>query len=192
MRLRNRLALAAVTVIGAACSDGSSPMAHDDLTFDTPFFSTAPAPGMDVLARTVPLAQSVGVKMEIQAEDGGTLSLPSAGITVRIPEVAIDEDEYGEDVVVALEAFAGDRVAFEFHPHGIDFLEPVTIEIDVVDTEAEFLLNNPSAVSSFLAVYYLGDGSQGNVSATETFQVSFQNGKLVFETDHFSGYAIAF
>ena len=150
---------------------------------------------MDVLARTTPLAHAVANQKVIHPAHGGTISLPGAGIAIHIPAGAIAEDVYGAEVVIGMEAYAGDRVAFEFYPHGIQFNKPVTIRIDVTGTEAEFLETQhyPNGIlNNFLGVYYHGDGAAGNVDAVETFPVFYGNGKLVFQTDHFSGYAIAF
>jgi hypothetical protein len=176
--------------MAAACAENSGPVqAFEDGPEARPFFSTAPAPGMDVLGRTVPLANTLGVKAEFDEEDMW-LRLPAAGIAVFVPEGALDDDE-----VLGLLAHAGDRVAFEFYPHGITFDEPITIQIDVEGTEAEYLLkqNTPNGIlNDFLGVYYEGDGAAGGVDPTETFTVYYGNGKLVFQTTHFSGYALAF
>lgn len=192
MNWKKLLTLAGAALMAAACAENSGPVqAFEDGPETRPFFSTAPAPGMDVLARTVPLATSLSVKKEVERENNNWLRLPDAGIEIYIPKGALPKEEMG----LGMEAHAGDRVAFEFYPHGVTFKKPITIEIAVTGTEAEYLLanNTPNGIlNDYLGVYYEGDGSEGNVDPTETFVVYYGNGKLVFQTTHFSGYALAF
>jgi hypothetical protein len=191
MNWKKLLTLAGAALMAAACAENSGPVqAFEDGPEARPFFSTAPAPGMDVLGRTVPLAYDMGVKAEVDDDESTWLRLPAAGIEVYVPAGAVDDTEW-----IGLLAHAGDRVAFEFYPHGITFNTPITIKIEVEGTEAEYLLkqDTPNGIlNDFLGVYYEGDGSQGNVDAVETFPVYYGNGKLVFQTTHFSGYALAF
>ena len=188
---KSTLAALVASVAAFGCAENSGPVqAFEDGPDTRPFFSTPPAPGMDVLARTVPLATSMSVQKEVERENNAWLSLPDAGIEVYIPKGALPKEEMS----LGLEAHAGDRVAFEFYPHGITFNKPITIEIAVTGTEAEYLLanNTPNGIlNEYLGVYFEGDGSQGGVDPTETFTVYYGNGKLVFQTTHFSGYALA-
>ncbi len=197
MGKKTRLAflLALLGAAATACSDESHPARPGPQTapFEpVAFFDHAPAPGMDVLRRTVPLPHDVSETVRI-GPDGGRIKLFDAGIYVGIPPGALDEE-----IDITLTAFAGDRVAFEFAPHGTTFARALKIGLDVVNTEAEHLLyespcrNADQSLCDYLGVYYDGDGSVGGVTTLETFPVFLNSGgKLWFWTDHFSGYALA-
>ena len=174
-----------------ACGDTATTM--DPI--DTPepqlgaFFSTAPAPGMSVMKRTVPLSHDMSDSGEFEDEDGGWLRIPEAGIEVYIPKGALTREE----VDITLEALAGDNVAFEFSPHGLTFQKDIKIRVNVVDTEAEYLLgmglpNGP--INDMIGVYYELD-INGQAVPLENFQMYWNNGWLEFWTNPFSGYAIA-
>jgi hypothetical protein len=196
------VALAAGSLVMSACADQPGPAEpfDDGPQVQTPFFAYAPAPGMDILYRVEPLKMDVSVTGEIEVEDGGWLSLPKAGIKVYIPSDALSEELWGEDVQITLTALAGDYVAWEFAPHGMSFTKPVKIYVDKSMTQDPPTVRitwdgSRALLPDYLGVYYTGDGSQGGVVPEETFPVYYEKdwngGWLVFETEHFSGYAIA-
>ena len=185
------LALLASTVFAAACGDTDAPMGADttDLKPELQaFFSTAPAPGMSVLNRTVTLGQDYSDSGEFEDDESGWLRVPEAGIEVYIPEGALADEED-----ITLTALAGDAVAFEFAPHGLTFLKPIKVRVNVTDTEAEYMnglgLSN-GAINDAIGVYYEYDAN-GQAVPLENFQIYWNNGWLEFWTNHFSGYAIA-
>ena len=156
------------------------------------FFSTAPGPGMDVLGRTKTLEEDQSETKLVKNHSGEWLDVGNAGIKVYIPPGALGDDPDLE-MEITLFAPAGDRVVWEFAPHGLQFSEPLEIWIKTDDTEASFLKdqNTPSGLlDDFLGVYWK-PGIGGN-EVLETFPVYYDDGAyLIFETDHFSGYAIA-
>jgi hypothetical protein len=179
----------------AGCADvPTSPLADEfESIVQAPFFERAPAPGFDVLKRTLPLDTDVTVDAVI-GEQGGWIRLDQAGISVFFPKGALMSETH-----VSLTAFAGDRVAFEFAPHGLTFDRPVELRIDARVTEAVARLGTTQADETpvglapredFLGVYFEGKNRRG-VRALETFPVSQDENDLVFETVHFSGYACA-
>ncbi len=191
--LRSLIGLITVSGLAMACSDQSTPVGNE---FELPvvsFFDVAPGPGRDVLRRTVPLPHDMSDTREIENDKGGCLEVDQAGIEVCIPKGALPGGNNAE-IEITLTALAGDKVAFVFSPH-IEFTKPVEIEIDVEDTEAEYLMYNGTPdglLAGFVGVYYTGDGAVGGVTTEETFPVYFDEDELEFETDHFSGYAMAF
>ncbi|MGI9625536.1 MAG: hypothetical protein ACR2QM_01760 [Longimicrobiales bacterium] len=143
-------------------------------------------------------------KMEAKAAgkvgvSGGEVRLD--GISLTVPKGALDET-----TEITIMSRAGEDVAFEFGPHGLEFNVPVQVRIDLSALE-----NRNDIMRSAKMAYYSGlskDASRikiGSVSAVyhankggeiievlQTFDVFVIDGKyLEFETDHFSGYALA-
>ena len=71
------------------------------------------------LLRTTPLKASVTASATIGAL-GGVLAIPSAGITVIVPPLAVLSP-----TKMSVTALAGSSVAYEFAPHGIKFTVPL-------------------------------------------------------------------
>lgn len=178
----------------AGCADLPTSPIDDGVqsTIQAPFFERAPAPGFDVLKRPIPLENDVTVEAVI-GEQGGWIRLDQAGISVFFPKGALMSKTQ-----VSLTAFAGDRVAFEFAPHGLTFSRPIELRIDAQATNAAGRIATTPANESdglaprddFLGVYFEGKSRRG-VRALETFPVHQDENDLVFETVHFSGYACA-
>jgi hypothetical protein len=62
---------------------------------------------------------------------GGTLSLPNAGLTVVVPPLALLSP-----TTITATALAGSDIAYEFAPHGLQFLAPVVATQSLQGTEA--------------------------------------------------------
>ena len=126
--------LAVAIVIGlSACADQPSPF---DLEVAgpqvfAPFFSKQPAEGFTVLRRTKPLSRSVSVTETVGAK-GGKIKLKAAGVTLEIPAGALSAN-----TTISITAPAGNAVAFQFSPHGLQFGTPASIRLDVKGTTAE-------------------------------------------------------
>ena len=154
---------------------------------------------MDVLGRTVTLERDESVTKLVKNEAGEWLAVDNAGIKVYIPPGAlgayVDDLDNDIEIEITLTALAGDRVVFEFAPHGLKFLKPILIQIKTDDIEAAYLKeqNTPSGyLDDILGVSYVGEASSGTVTPKETFPVYYDDGAfLQFEIEHFSGYALA-
>jgi len=194
------MAAMALVLVAGACTDAPAPLepAATLEAPDAPFFRWAPAEGFGVLKRTRPLKKEEARSKWIGPE-GGTIRL-KAGLTLVIPEGALDRP-----VRITATARPGWNVAFEFAPHGLTFNEPVHLRVDTRNTSAAGLLGDddddewdddegedaPGApVAGFMGVYYGGDLSLGAVPL-ETLPVFLDGRFLVFQTVHFSGYAVA-
>lgn len=177
----NPLVLAVVIGL-AACADQQGPF---DLEVTgpevfAPFFSEQPADGFTVLRRTKPLSKSVSVTQTVGSK-GGEIKLKGAGLTLEIPKRAL-----GGNTAITITAPAGNVVAFTFSPHGLSFLTPASIVLDVKGTTAE----GASGSDAYAGIYFVGDIS-GGVQPLEVLQTSFDGKHIVFDIDHFSGYAVA-
>lgn len=180
------IALVCTSVLITACGDGSTILQTERPSALQPSFAEAGSE-LQLLKRTVPLTEQMSTAREIGPK-GGTLRLRKAGIVVKVPAGALDHK-----VHLRLIALPGDDVAFEFKPHGITFNKPLRLRIFVEDTEVGYLAdqNTPNGpIDGFLGVYWEGDLANGLVPL-ETFPVEYKDGRLIFETDHFSGYAMA-
>ena len=67
---------------------------------------------------------------------GGRIEIAEAGVALTVPAGALTEP-----VEITVRAPAGAEMAFEFEPHGLQFLTPATIEVRVHGTESEDLLD---------------------------------------------------
>ena len=205
------LALAA-GLAAAGCSDIRTPTeSPPDPIQPQPFFSYAPATGFDALRRHEPLLTDVSTSQVIGVE-GGEIVIPTAGVSLVVPALALSADTQ-----ITVTALAGDAVAFEFAPHGLQFLVPAAIRVRVEGTEAEDeledLLEDTSSghdrdddeedlddldsgsfvvpLNSFIGVYFEGDPSLGVVEPLERIDTFLQDGHIVFPIQHFSGYVTA-
>ena len=177
-------ALAASAVL-TGCTDQTLPLEPADAGS---FFTQAPAPGFDVLRRNAPLTAEVSSTGVIGPE-GGEIALLGAGITLIVPPGALSES-----VEITVHAPIGDAVAFQFAPHGLVFDLPASIQVDSRVTNADRFLDETerggSALDRIMGVYFSGDPEVG-VEPLENLDAYLQSGSIVFDIDHFSGYACA-
>lgn len=167
------------------CTDPTLPADHSAESF----FSRPPAPGFDATRRSVALPAPLSTSRAI-GPDGGEIRIAAAGVTFVVPAGALDQVT---DITVT--ALAGDALAFEFAPHGLEFARPASIRVDVAGTEAEHLLESGDRtvrrpLDRFLGVYFTGDEVSG-YEALENLGTYLLDGSIVFEIEHFSGYVCA-
>ena len=134
------------------------------------------------LQRTTPLATDEVVQKRIGIF-GGTLVLPNAGLTIVVPALAVTSP-----VTITAKALAGSNVAYEFEPHGLQFLALVVMTQDLSITEAR----TGGTIDPLLL--YLGyfPNSSNITSVTELLSLQV-NLPLQISTGliwHFSGYAL--
>ena len=139
------------------------------------------------LRRTTALPSDITVSATISG-DGGVIAIPAAGLRVEFPRGAI----VGEPVKVTARAVAGRLVAYEFEPHGIRFARPVRMTQELRGTE--WLKVNPLFLK---AVYFESDSdldvANGLVRVAEVLPATLNvlSGRLSFNVEHFSGYAVS-
>jgi len=157
----------------------------------TTFFRRAPAPGFDALQRATPLNQEISVS-RIVGPQGGLLELKEAGVTFRVPAGALTEP-----VEITMTALAGHAMAFDFAPHGLEFLTPASISVRVGGTTVDGLLDlegrdpeDGTRLDRFLGVYFEGEPEEG-VEPLENLETYWDEGSVAFDIMHFSGYVCA-
>jgi hypothetical protein len=138
----------------------------------------------DGVLRTKPLPASITVKKTI-GRDGGTLSIPAAGVTVVVPKGALDRS-----TVITMTARAGSLIAYDFAPHGITFAKPLQFKQQLKGTNVT-LLQVP-----FLQLSYYADPSllgkvTGLVSELVGGVFNILDWSFTAPIKHFSGYMVS-
>ena len=135
-----------------------------------------PAHRLTALAAPITVSKKIGVL-------GGTLAIPQAGITVVVPPLAVATTQ-----TISITAMAGDKVAYEFAPHGLKFLAPLVMTQSLKNTDA----SNALLGLLSLKVGYFPD-SKNVTSVTELLgvQLDLLNQTAITTLWHFSGYIVA-
>ena len=176
------LAVLGLTAFMAACADG--PMAPESDVALAAAFGRGGNGGTDgdtqaasptVLQWATPLAQDLTVSVDCRPASGCVLDIPEVGAQLQIPGATLSDP-----TVITMTALAGSDVNFEFGPHGTQFKKTVRIDVDQSKTKG-------MGVRKFWALYWVDNIED----VQEEIQASVKNGSIRFETDHFSGYAIA-
>ena len=133
--------------------------------------------------RTRPLAQPITARKTIGRE-GGTLSIPDAGITVIVPYGALDRD-----TEITMTARAGYLLAYDFEPHGVTFRVPLVFRQSLNNTNAGLL----SPLSLKLG-YYEDPSLLGKTTALVSEVIggvtSILTRTFTAPIKHFSGYIV--
>jgi hypothetical protein len=134
--------------------------------------------------RTSPLPSSITVTQAIGI-DGGTLSLPQAGVTITVPAGALTAT-----TLISITARGGSVIAYDFAPHGTTFAKPV------VFTQALAGTNVPPLLAPLLHLGYYADPTDlttigGSVSEFISGSANLVNGSFTSSILHFSGYMVA-
>ena len=194
--LRNAWSLASVVFVLSlfACTDLPTAGDPSPVTSATHFFDRDPAPGFGALEWRDPVTEEIEGRQYIGSA-GGVVHLWGIGVEIRFPKGAVSES-----VLIEARALPGSVVAFELHRHGLTFDVPVEIRIDGdrlagswLERGAEEIFDGTEIrryLQGLLGVYFVGDTSSG-VTPVETLPVYLDDGDVVLEITHFSGYAVA-
>lgn len=138
------------------------------------------------LLRDEALPADITVRQVI-GRDGGTLVVPTAGLTLVVPANAVDSA-----TTFVVTALAGSAVAYDFGPDGARFPTALVATQDLKGTNAKRLPR-----SAVLSIGYFGsaedlDVVSGLASVTHELTATLHpSGKSVsFEIPHFSGWLI--
>jgi hypothetical protein len=134
------------------------------------------------LNRTSPLASDITTSKRIGLL-GGVLSIPSAGITVVVPPLAVLST-----TTISVTARAGSAVAYDFAPHGIKFAVPLVVTQSLAKTDAQTGL---VSLNSLFAGYYPDSKNSTSVTELLTLNVNLLNSTAIMTVWHFSGYIFA-
>jgi|SRR5688500_9081516 len=141
-----------------------------------------------VLQRREPLASPVTVTRSI-GYWGGTISIPEAGLVVRVPQGAVSSSTQ-----FTVTAVAGRAIAYEFGPHGKTFDKALKFEQDLrVSTLREWQLQHVKLQGGYFEDSSgLIDGLlRALVKELLPALVDTSDMKVRFDIRHFSGYLVA-
>lgn len=190
--------LALAMLLSGACDQTpTEPLAREtapEIHVPAPSFELRTTDGLTALRWNQPLDKDKKAESDI-GEKGGELRV-DPGIHLLIPRGALIEK-----TKIVVHSNAGEDVAFEFGPHGLEFSRAVTvrIELDQLANRYEILEAARSAkldgdrvlLGEMTAIYYANQDGE-LVQSLQTFPVYLVGGKYIeFQTDHFSGYALA-
>lgn len=178
---RTFLAALGLAAFTTACAD--SPMAPEaDLPLAAAFVGRpgggtdgdSQGAGSSVLQWITPLAQDITVSETCYSGVPCVLSIDEVDAQLTVPNNALSAT-----TVITMTALAGADVNFVFGPHGIQFNMPVKIKVGQRKTNGKG--------QDFTALYWV----ENLEDVQEEISAKVKNGWIEFETNHFSGYAIA-
>ena len=155
-------------------------------TDDSPTGVEREAVVLDAITRYEPLAEDVTVSATI-GKEGGTLTIPEAGLTVEVPPGAV-----GKPVLFTATARKGAIVAYDFGPSG-RFAVPIEVKQDLYYTS----WHHQEDLTDVFGGFFRGEGalndaeSKAAVSEVPPSAVNIEECELTFSVSHFSGYVIA-
>ena len=131
------------------------------------------------LPSNLTVTQAIGV-------DGGTLSIPQAGVTITVPAGAL-----AATTLISMTARGGAIIAYDFAPHGTTFAKPVVFTQTLAGTNV-----SAAALAPLLTLGYYADPSflttlGGSVSEFISGSSNPANGSFTASISHFSGYMVA-
>jgi hypothetical protein len=135
------------------------------------------------LLRTTNISSPITVSKRIGIL-GGVIAIPQAGLTIVVPPLAVPVTK-----TISVTALAGNKVAYEFAPHGLKFTLPLVMTQNLRNTEARSggLLDALS-----LKVGYFPDANRvTSVTELLNVQVDLLNQTAITTLWHFSGYIYA-
>jgi len=139
-----------------------------------------------VLRRSTALAEDVSYT-QVVGVARGKIVVPKTGLTIEIPYGALKSA-----TPITVTALAGDKVAYEFGPHGLLFQKPVRVTQSLTGTYAE------NKTVSYEAIYFgpsndggLLGGVLGLVLEILNIDVNRTTNSVGFDVRHFSGYLVS-
>lgn len=146
---------------------------QDDTTpgVETPIFVQVLTTSTGSSGRDMIMSSSTSVSMVISAETGGTVT--NGYISLYFPPGALDEDT---EITIEMPRYPEAMV--ELGPHGIEFNKTVlmTLPLAMIDSDAD----------SYTTLY-----NNENTGIWEDIGGRIENGNVVSELEHFSGYGFS-
>lgn len=114
---------------------------------------------------------------------GGTIAIPQAGLAIIVPPLAIPVTK-----TITVTALAGNKVAYEFAPHGLKFALPLIMTQDYSKTNAQSGLLD---LLSLKLGYFSDRNNVTSVTELLPVQINLLNTTAISTVWHFSGYIYA-
>ena len=198
------IAVAVVTAILAACSDAASPSApisadrsmapevEQALSRARTFAASLPESYIaQGLLREKPLSRPITVTKVIRHR-GGTIDVPGTDFQLRIPRGAFS----GPSMTFTVTALPGAAVAYDFEPHGSQFLVPLQFVQKLGHTNLKGIRVasgfQPEVSGAYFTDASMIDPTTGIAVVTEVLPAdiaaTWAGETLTFPIRHFSGY----
>jgi len=139
------------------------------------------------VTRAVPLQQDISVSAVI-GQDGGTISIPDAGLTLVVPPGAVTAS-----TKFTATALAGRLVAYEFEPHGTKFPVPLQFRQDTRKLSILGVVTAPVLDGAYFTDRNKLSQTFGIAAVNEILPATVDLLRLQvgFPINHFSGYLVS-
>jgi hypothetical protein len=140
------------------------------------------------LTRKIALEADEWGAVYIDPKTGGSLELKQAGLSVSVPAGAVSQP-----MIIWAKAQAGTLVAYEFGPHGTQFLVPIKVKQDLKPTSWYKLVDRSQVEVGYFKEPSQVDHASGKARIDEFFPIDAvtQQNKIEFRIHHFSGYLLS-
>jgi len=191
--VRRVLARGGRTLVGAALAAATAGCSGDAATAPTGVEPALrkeivnPAVYASVLVRTRPILFLQKTSAMI-GPDGGSLSLPGAGLKVVVPAGAV-----ARTTRISVSAYPGLLVAYGFEPHGVRFQVPLSVTQDLTYTLPLSLVGGTGYEGGYVADESTLDQNHAQALVNEFVPttVAPDGTAVTIAVSHFSGYIIA-
>jgi len=139
------------------------------------------------VTRVVPLKQNIAVSAVI-GQDGGTISIPDAGLTLVVPPGAVTSSTN-----FTATALAGRLVAYEFEPAGTKFPVPLQFTQDLRKLALLGVVTAPVLDGAYFTDTGKLNQDLGRAAVSEIVPatVDLLRLRVGFPINHFSGYLVS-
>lgn len=198
-RLRNRLlpsaALLTASLVAAACAEspaGPTPAGPRAALAATTTDTTASAETPVTVAglrRSSALNATVTMSVTVSNDRGAAFDVPMTGLRVSVPAGALPSNS----LTITVTSRPGSMVAYEFGPHGTNFLKPVVLTQSLKNTNYSKLADGAAVELGYFADRSQLDPTRNQAAVTELLptQADVTKGTLSAQVTHFSGYLVS-
>ena len=186
--------LLSVLLLAGCARDAATPLEPDTNTSSTvsteQFQQSAALLGLlpvRGITRAVPLKQNISVSAVI-GRDGGTISIPDAGLTLVVPPGAVTSSTN-----FTATALAGRLVAYEFEPRGTKFPVPLRFTQDLKKVSLLGVVTAPVLDGAYFTDTSRLNQTLGIAAVSEILPatVDLLRLRVGFPINHFSGYLVS-
>ena len=186
--------LLSVLLLAGCARDAATPLEPDTNTSSTvsteQFQQSAALLGLlpvRGVTRVVPLQQNISVSAVI-GPDGGTISIPDAGLTLVVPPGAVTSSTN-----FTATALAGRLVAYEFEPRGTKFPVPLRFTQDLKKVSLLGVVTAPVLDGAYFTDTSRLNQTLGIAAVSEILPatVDLLRLRVGFPINHFSGYLVS-
>jgi hypothetical protein len=180
--------LLSVFLLAGCARDAATPLEPDGGAISSEQLPAVQGlPPVRGVTRVAPLAQDISVSAVID-KDGGTISIPDAGLTLVVPAGAVTSS-----TTFTATALAGRLVAYEFEPHGTKFAVPLQFTQDLRKVSLVGVVTAPLLDGAYFTDRARLNQTVGIAAVSEVLPatVDVLRTRVGFPINHFSGYLVS-